>query len=115
RIRVADGAGQQALCVIGRRGRDHLEAGRLQEPGLRVLGMEGPAGEPTAGRQADDHRYGDALAVVQLAGDVDQLIEAAGDEVRDLHLRNRLHALYRGADRSADDHVLGERSVEDAT
>ena len=51
---------------------------------------------------------------MQLPGDVDELVEAARDEVRELHLGDGLHALDRGPDRGADDHVLGQRGVEDA-
>ena len=74
--------------------------------------MERPAGEAAAGRQPDDHRHRDALAVVELRGDVDELVEAAGDEVGELHLADRPQPLDRGADRGADDRVLGQRRVE---
>src|SRR5215218_8425419 len=48
RVRVADSGRDQALGVV-RRGRgDHLEAGGLEEPRLRVLRVEGSAREATA-------------------------------------------------------------------
>ena len=112
RVRVADRADQQALGVGGGRRRHDLQPRRLQEPGLRVLGVERAAGEAAARGQADDHRHRDALAVVELRGDVDELVEAAGDEVGELHLADRPHPLDRGADGGADDRVLGERRVE---
>ena len=51
---------------------------------------------------------------MELAGDVDDLVEAAGDEVGELHLADRAHADDRGADRAADDRLLGDRRVDDA-
>ena len=112
RVRIADRRDQQALGV-GRGGRrHHLQPRRLQEPGLGVLGVERSAGEAAAGRQADDDRRRDALAVVELGGDVDELVEPAGDEVGELHLADRPQPLDRGADGGSDDRVLGERHVE---
>ena len=113
-VRITDGSGQQALCVVGERRRDHLQARCLEEPGLGVLRVERPAGEAAARGQPDDHRHGDALAVVQLCGDVHKLVEAAGDEVGELHLADRLQSLGRGADGGADDRVLGKRGVDHA-
>ena len=53
-------------------------------------------------------------APVQLAGDVDELVEGAGDEVGELHLADRPHADDRGADRAADHRLLGDRRVDHA-
>ena len=97
-----------------RRGRDHLEPGRLQEPGLGVLRVERAAREAAARREPHDDRDRHALAVVELGRDVHELVEAAGDEVGELHLADRPHALDRRADGGADDQVLGQRRVEHA-
>ena len=90
RVRVPDRADQQALGVGGGRRSHDLQPRRLQEPGLGVLRVEGTAGEAAAGRQPDHHRHRDALAVVQLGRDVDELVEPAGDEVGELHLADGL-------------------------
>src|SRR3954469_6274212 len=113
-IGVADRADQQALRVGGRGRRHHLQARNLKEPGLRVLGVERAAGEAAARGQADHHRHRHSLAVMHLRRDVDKLIEAAGDEVRELHLAHRPHALGRRADGGADDRALGERGIQHA-
>ena len=49
RVRVGDRGAQQQPGVLGGGGTDDLEAGRAQEPGLRVLGVEGP--DPRTRRQ----------------------------------------------------------------
>src|ERR1019366_9292848 len=76
--------------------------------------MERPPGEASAARQAHDDRPRESQAPMQLAGDVDQLIESAGDEVGELHLADRTHADDRRADGAADDRLLGDRGVEHA-
>src|SRR3954451_21439079 len=86
RVGVAHGGDQQALGVLGRGGGDDLDAGRVQEPRLGVLRVERAAAEAAAARQPDGDVHREPLAVVHLPGDVDELIEAAGDEVGELHL-----------------------------
>ena len=113
-VRILDRADQEALGVRGRRGTDALEARDVREGALRVLGMERPAGEAAAGREPDDHRHGRPGAVVLLGRDRDELIPGAGDEVGELHLRDRPHAHERRAGAAADDCGLGERGVDDA-
>ena len=76
--------------------------------------MERTAREAAAGWQANDDRDGDPLAVMELGGNVYELVEAAGDEIGELHLANRPQPLGGGADRRADDRVLSERSVQAA-
>jgi hypothetical protein len=49
---------------------------------------------------------------VELGRDVHELVEPAGDEVCELHLTHGLEPLGCGADRRADDRVLGQRSVQ---
>ena len=76
--------------------------------------MEGATREPAARRESNDDRHGDPLSVVELRGDVDELVEATGDEVGELHLADGPESLGGGANRRADDRVLGERRVEAA-
>ena len=114
RVGVAHGGDQQALGVLGRRGRDDLQPGRVHEPRLGVLRVERAAREAAAGGQPDGDVHRQALPVVHLAGDVDELVEAAGDEVRELHLADRPHPLDGGADGAADDRRLGQRRVHHA-
>ena len=114
RVGIGDRREQQPLGVRGRRRREHLQAGRVHEPGLGILRVERPAGEAAAARQAHDDRGREPQTVVQLAGDVDELVEAAGDEVGELHLADRPHADDRGADGAADDRLLGDRRVDHA-
>src|SRR5579872_4938282 len=111
RIRIPDGRMQQPLGVLGGRGRDDLDPGRVHEPRLRVLGVIRASGEPAATWKPHRDRHGQALAVVHLPGDIDQLVEAAGDEVGELHLADRAHADDGCSDRGADDPRLGQRGV----
>ena len=55
-----------------------------------------------------------APAIPALGGEVGDLVEAAGDEVGELHLGDGPHAHQRRADRGADDAGLGDRRVHDA-
>jgi len=86
----------------------------MEEPGLRTLRVVRATGEAAAARQAHDDRRGEPEAVVELAGDVDDLVEGAGDEVGELHLADRAHADDRGADGAADDRLLADRRVDHA-
>ena len=88
--------------------------GECMNHALGVLGVVRAAGEAAAGGQADGDVHRQALAVVHLAGDVDELVEAAGDEVGELHLGDRPQALDGRADRAADDRRLGQRRVHHA-
>ena len=114
RVRVADRGRQQALRVVRRRRRDDLQPGRCMNHASGFCEWNGPPEKPPPRRQPHDDRHGEALAVVHLAGDVHELVEAAGDEVGELHLADRPHARDRGADRRADDRRLGERRVHHA-
>jgi len=82
------------------------------EEALGVLGVERPAREAAAGREAHDHRHRRADAVVLLGGDGDQLVERARDEVGELHLAHGPHAHERGAGARADDGRLGQGRVD---
>ncbi len=74
--------------------------------------MVRPAREAAAARQAHDDRYGDAEPVMELAGDVNDLVEGAGDEIRKLHLADRSHSDDRGPDGPANDRFLADRRVD---
>ena len=114
RVVVADRGLDQALRVVRRRRLDDLQARRVGEVGLRVLRVEGAAVHAAAGRAADDERDADAGAVARLRGEVRDHVEGAGDEVDELHLRDRAQAHHRRPDRRADDRGLGDRRVDDA-
>jgi hypothetical protein len=76
--------------------------------------VERPAGEAAAGREADRDVHAQPLPVEHLPGHVHELVEAARDEVGELHLGDRPHALGGGADRGADDAGLGQRRIHHA-
>src|ERR1700680_1244020 len=82
-----------------------------QGAGQRGESFRGGVG---GGGEADDDGAGDLPAVVELRGDVDELVEAAGDEVGELHLDHRAVAEDGGADGDADGAALGDRGVEHA-
>ncbi len=111
RVGVADRRLEQHLGVFGGGRADHLEAGHVGEPGLGVLRMEGPGADPAAGGQADHHRAGGLPAVVELGQHVDHLVEAAGNEVAELHLDHRPVAEERGAGGDAQGAAFGDRGV----
>ena len=86
RVVVADRRLEQALGVVGGRRLDHLEAGRVEEERLGVERVERPAADAAAARPADHHRHAGAVAVAARRGEVGEHVEAAGDEVDELHL-----------------------------
>lgn len=51
---------------------------------------------------------------MRLGADGDDRVERAADEVRELQLDDRPLALPRGAERCADEALLGDRGVDDA-
>ena len=116
RVIVADGGLEQPLCVLDRPGRDDLQSGRGEKEALRVLRVEQPAVDAGPGRQPDHH--GDArapaVAIAEGGSGVDDLIEAAGDEVGELHLRDGAKPEDGRSDGSADDERLGDRCVDDS-
>ena len=88
----------------------------MDEPRFGILRVIQPAADVAAARRADDdrHRRAAAVAVAQRRRLVDDLIEAARDEVGELHLGDRPVAAQRRADADADDRRLGNRRVDDA-
>ena len=114
RIVVADRRLDQALGVVGRGRLDDLEARRMHVRHLDILGME-RASVDVAARRSPDH-HGDRLApaIAALGGEVGDLVEAAGHEVRELHLEHGAQAVDGGAGARPDDGGLGQRRVDDA-
>ena len=88
----------------------------MAEVRLGALRVVEPAADPATVRRAHDHgtRVLTGRAPPHLRQLGDDLIERGVDEVDELDLRDRAHALERHPDRSADDPVLRERSVGDA-
>ena len=116
RVVVADRRLQQPLGVVCRRRRDHFQPGPMDEPGLRILRVIETAADIAAARRPDDDRYHRAAAIAepQRRRLVDDLIEAARDEIGELHLGDRTIAALRRADADPDDRRLRDRRVDDA-
>ena len=88
----------------------------MDEPGFGVLRMIQAAADVAAARRANDHRHRRAAAVPIPEGRrlIDDLIEAADDEVGELHLGDGPIATQRRADADADDGRFGDRRVDHA-
>ena len=104
----------QRARVLRRRRHDDLQPGRAVEPGLGVLAVVRTRVPQPAPRHPDDHRHRPAPPVPDLRGVVDELVEAGGDEIVELHLADRPLAGERGADADAEHAAFGERRVDDA-
>ncbi len=76
--------------------------------------MKGTAADAAAARAADDDGHAGAVAITAGRGEVREHVEAAGDEVDELQLRDRTHAHVSGAYRGSDDRGLGDGRVDDA-
>src|SRR6185295_4845734 len=83
-IVVADAGLDQALRVGRRRRRDDLDARRVGEPHLDVPRMEGTGPQAPAPRAPERDRHPLPPPVPAGAGEVDDRIERAGDEVDEL-------------------------------
>ncbi len=107
RVWIANRAHQQALCIgwVGRK--HHLQTGHVAEPGLHRLRVKGAGAHPPADRRADGHRKLRSPTVVGRSEIVDDLIEAAGDEVGILNLEHGPECLqgksHRGTHRATFD------------
>ena len=88
----------------------------MGEPGFRGLRVEQTAADTTARRPADDERNAgvSAVAIGHGGGLIDDLVEAAGNEVHKLHFCDRPHAHQSCADGVADDCAFTDRRVTDA-
>ncbi len=76
--------------------------------------MERAAVNAAAGRPAQDHRHGSAVAIVRFGDEVGDLIEAAGDEINELHFGHRAQAQIAHAAGGADDGGFADRRFDDA-
>ena len=114
RIGIGDGRCHQRTRVLGRRGADDLQAGRSIEPGFGVLRVIRSGVPQAAPRHPDDHRHRAAPSIANLGRVVHELVEAARDEVVELHLTDRPLAGQRRADADTEHAALGERRVDDA-
>src|SRR2546427_714611 len=79
-------ADEQAPRVFRSCRADAFQARDVCERALRVLRVEGPAGEAAARGQPDDDRHRRPHAPALLGGDGDEVVPTAGDEVGELHL-----------------------------
>src|SRR6476660_1457326 len=75
--------------------------------------MVGASGKATATRQPYSHGDRYPLPVMELGGHIDQLVEAAGDEIGKLHLTYRAHALNRRPHCSSDNSRFRQWSIPD--
>ena len=113
-IVVANGRLHESLGVSrGTRVHD-LEAGRVDESRLGVLGMEGTATHVAPTGTAHHHRRREEGAISRRRHVVGQHVVGIGDEVDELHLDHGPQPHVRGAGRGADDADLGDRAVDDA-
>src|SRR5512141_2243242 len=114
RVVVPDGGFEQPLRVVRRRRGHHLEAGDVAEPRFRVLGVVQPAVDPASRRPPGNDRAGGlpAVAIAKRRRRVHDLVEAAGDEVDELHLEDRAHPLDRQSHPRPDDQRLGDGHVD---
>ena len=99
-IVVADGALEQALGIIRRRGRDDFEAGRMAEEGLGALGVVEPTADPSTLRGPQHERYvqlscGAVSHTGRLAND---LVYRGPNEVGELDLGNGPHPVHCSAE-----------------
>ena len=86
----------------------------MEKPRLDVLRVERARANSAARRQAHDEGHRSLGAVEALRGHVDDLIEAARDEVGKLHLDDRPPPQERAAHGDAHRSGLGDRRVDDA-
>src|SRR5205085_11512796 len=69
----------------------------------------------TAAAGAAHHdRNSGSPAVPALRGEIRDLIESAGDEIRELHFRDRTHSHERGANRGSHDSGFRYRRIDNA-
>src|SRR5262249_6401288 len=75
--------------------------------------MERPAMNPTAAWAADNDRNSGSPAIPAFGGEIGDLIEGAGNEIRELHFCDRAHSHQCRADCGADDSGFRDRRVDD--
>ena len=116
RIGIADRGLEQALGVGGGRGRDHLQAGNVREPGRIILAVLGGDARGGAVRPAEHDRAAHLAArhIKRLGRRIDQLVHRLHGEIEGHELDDRLQAGERRADAQAGKAVLGDRRVDHA-
>ena len=92
RVVIADGSFEQSFSIVSCRGNDDFDTGCVEEPGFRAGGMEWSTLDASTRGTTNDHRNRHAGAPVHLICHVDNLIEATGDEVDELHFSDWPHA-----------------------
>ena len=114
RVVIADRGFQQSFGIPGRGRRDDFQPRAVDEPSFGILRVVQPAADISAARRAHDDRACDAAAgaVAQCCRLVDDLVEAAGDEIGKLHFRDWPVAALRGADADANDRRFRDRRVQ---
>ena len=98
RIGVPDRGLDQSLGIVRRGGANHFQARRVHKIHFGILRMERSAVNTAATGSADNNRDACAPAVTALGREIRDLIEGAGNEVRELHLSDRPHSHQRCAD-----------------
>ena len=93
RIVIANRGLHQPLCVVSRRRIHHLQSRRVHEIHFRILRMEWTAMHAAARWPAHHHRHWSAPAVMRFRDKIGDLVEAAGDEIDELHFRHGPQAL----------------------
>ena len=110
-VAVVEGGQQQAPGVGRGGGGDDLEPGHVAEPRLHVLAVERARAQPAPDGQPEHHGDGRSPAVVGLGQVVDDLVEAAGDEVAELHLDHGAEAVEGEAHGRSDGTGFDDRCV----
>src|SRR5579862_4149165 len=113
-IIVAHRGFQEPLRVVGGRGINNLQSRRVHEIHFRIRGMERAAVHAAARGSSQYHRHGRAPAIVALGGEVRHLIEAAGDEIDELHFDDGPQPEIAHAAGCADDGRLADGRIDHA-
>lgn len=74
--------------------------------------MERPAVNATAERRADNHGHRGSPSIMVLGRHLGDLVEGAGNKVRELHLHDRAQAHHGCADRRADNSRFCKRRIK---
>ena len=113
-IVVANGGFEQPLRVVRRRRRHHFQAGPVNEPRFRILRMVEATANVASAWRSHDNRHGRpaAIPISQRGRLIDNLIEAARDEIGELHLGHGTVATQRRADADADDGRLRNGCID---
>jgi hypothetical protein len=114
RVVIAHGGLDEPLGVVGGGRRHHFQAGRAHEPHLGILRVERAAVNAAAGGRAHHHGHGRAPAIAALGGEIDDLVEAAGDEIGELHFGHRPQSHQARADGRAGDGRFGDGRIDHA-